>query len=738
MAAKEHHVQPKDTTARQGQPADPVRKQPDLAASMQLAIADPATAAPGDILALQRAAGNRAVGSLIQARLTVGAAGDRYEQEADRVAQKVMSMPAASGGERVDSHFRGNDGGQPGAQRQEEEEVQTKPLAATITPVVQRQEEEEELQMKPLAQRQEEEEELQMKPLAQRQEEEEELQMKPLIQRQEEEEELQMKPLIQRQEEEEELQMKPLAQRQEEEEELQMKPLAQRQEEEEELQTKHQGDDPRPLTQDRGGSFEAGAQVENRLAARRGAGDALPDSVRAFMEPRFGADFGGVRVHTDSEAAELNRSLSAQAFTHGQDIYMPATRYEPGTDAGKRLLAHELTHVVQQTGHVQPSIQRWSIRSRIKGLPEGHELLTKESLAQAGLTEEKLKELGLSGGSKDIVEGSTWNDLPGLQLLERVHYGDLQFLHSMASNPLEKAGETLEKILMWAEFCYKVATGVIDPKTKLAEIEVGGFAGLWQGRFRKWSVSYLFSTTGSAETAKGKALGSMMHMLQDSFCASHVERVGAKRRGEEVARIKSFHAYPEQDSKRHGLADLLAKGENLQERIKATAGAEDAVQVGKTVLAYLADGAPWLVVKSYLQTVLGLVEPERGEGGPGEAGPGRQFRKSVHQKYMKDSAVTGRRRSTDLKAIDTASATYDKMLLYESTVLSPDEAIGRKQGEQIAIEAVLDAIAAWRKTATKSEIKKRGGAVDELEKAMRADYVTINEEIADINRAQSH
>ena len=95
-------------------------------------------------------------------------------------------------------------------------------VSKTKAETVQRQDEEEELQMKPL-QRQDEEEELQMKPL-QRQDEEEELQMKPL-QRQDEEEELQMKPL-QRQEEEEELQMKPL-QRQEEEEELQMKPLEQ-------------------------------------------------------------------------------------------------------------------------------------------------------------------------------------------------------------------------------------------------------------------------------------------------------------------------------------------------------------------------------------------------------------------------------------------------------------------------------------------------------------------------------
>ncbi len=66
------------------------------------------------------------------------------------------------------------------------------------------------------------------------------------------------------------------------------------------------------------------------------------------MEPRFGADFSGVRLHTDSDAAQLSQDLNAQAFTRGGDVYMGAGKYNPGTTAGNELLAHELTHVVQQ------------------------------------------------------------------------------------------------------------------------------------------------------------------------------------------------------------------------------------------------------------------------------------------------------------------------------------------------------------------------------------------------------
>jgi hypothetical protein len=337
--AKQTEIQ--KTSARKPQTPRPTRPDavalPDEAGSLALrrAMDEPVAAGPGGILALQRAAGNRAVGRLIQAKLTVGAAGDRYEQEADRVAEQVMGEQQAASSK------------QQGMQRQEQEkEVQAKPLAATITPLAQRQLEEEEVQTKQEAasskqqalQRQEDEEELQTRPL-QRQEDEEEIQTKRL-QRQEDEEELQTKRL-QRKEDEEELQTRPL-QRQEDEEEIQTRPL-QRQEDEEELQTKR-------LQRKTDGSFEAGRAFEDRLAAQKGGGRPLPAETRAFMEPRFGADFGGVRVHTGSEVAQLNRQVSAQAFTHGQDIYMGAGYYNPGSQAGKRLLAHELTHVVQQVG----------------------------------------------------------------------------------------------------------------------------------------------------------------------------------------------------------------------------------------------------------------------------------------------------------------------------------------------------------------------------------------------------
>jgi hypothetical protein len=96
------------------------------------------------------------------------------------------------------------------------------------------------------------------------------------------------------------------------------------------------------------GSFVADAAVEQRINTQQGAGSPLPDETRNFMESRFSADFSDVRVHTGGEAAQLNRSLQARAFTRGQDIFFGEGNYNPSADEGRQLLAHELTHVVQQ------------------------------------------------------------------------------------------------------------------------------------------------------------------------------------------------------------------------------------------------------------------------------------------------------------------------------------------------------------------------------------------------------
>jgi peptidoglycan hydrolase-like protein with peptidoglycan-binding domain len=90
--------------------------------------------------------------------------------------------------------------------------------------------------------------------------------------------------------------------------------------------------------------------IESDIDAMRGGGAPLDPTTRAFMEPRFGHDFSRVRVHTDARAATVARSLDALAFTVGDDIAFAPGQYRPGSDEGRALLAHELTHTIQQTG----------------------------------------------------------------------------------------------------------------------------------------------------------------------------------------------------------------------------------------------------------------------------------------------------------------------------------------------------------------------------------------------------
>jgi hypothetical protein len=216
----------------------------------------------------------------IQAKLTIGQPGDKYEQEADSVADRVMAMSEPAQVQREELG-------------EEEEELQMKPLAGTISPLVQR----EELP--------------------------------------EEEEELQMKSL---------------------DNSIQREALP---EEEEEIQMKEAATSSTPA---------ATTSLEDRLSSSKGGGSPLSDDVRSFMEPRFGSDFSGVRVHTGSDAVQMNQDVSAQAFAHGSDVYFGAGK-APGKDA---LTAHELTHVVQQTGTGYNITSQTKLKNQLQGKSTSH------------------------------------------------------------------------------------------------------------------------------------------------------------------------------------------------------------------------------------------------------------------------------------------------------------------------------------------------------------------------------
>jgi hypothetical protein len=105
------------------------------------------------------------------------------------------------------------------------------------------------------------------------------------------------------------------------------------------------------------GGGDASTELESSIQRARGSGQSLDANLQQSMGQAMGADFSGVKVHTDSQSDQLNQSIQAKAFTTGQDVFFRQGAYEPSSRGGQELIAHELTHVVQQNGGLQRSPQ---------------------------------------------------------------------------------------------------------------------------------------------------------------------------------------------------------------------------------------------------------------------------------------------------------------------------------------------------------------------------------------------
>lgn len=115
-----------------------------------------------------------------------------------------------------------------------------------------------------------------------------------------------------------------------------------------------------PFSEDQPNPLFSGA--EQHIRSELGGGTSLDEPTRRAMEKSFGTDLGQVKIHTDQAAAQINQQLGAHAFTTGNDIFFNSGKFNPETKAGKHLLAHELTHTIQQgkTTVGQTQVQRWS------------------------------------------------------------------------------------------------------------------------------------------------------------------------------------------------------------------------------------------------------------------------------------------------------------------------------------------------------------------------------------------
>ncbi len=175
-----------------------------------------------------------------------------------------------------------------------------------------------------------------------------------------------------------------------------------------------------------GGSADVSPELEASIQAARRHGQPLSDRIRSRMEQVFGADFSGVNIHTDAASDRLSRSIHARAFTTGQDIFFRQGEYNPTHRTGQELLAHELTHVVQQhdsdvqgsqmptreVGHAstaQSPIQKKEDPSE-KEAPDERSYVTREVVVTERLSKEEFKEIALQSLFGDSPPSSLeWN-----------------------------------------------------------------------------------------------------------------------------------------------------------------------------------------------------------------------------------------------------------------------------------------------------------------------------------------
>jgi Domain of unknown function (DUF4157) len=153
-----------------------------------------------------------------------------------------------------------------------------------------------------------------------------------------------------------------------------------------------------PIQRATAAAAPAAAPSSVMLPSGVGAGAPLPSGVRSYMEPRFGAGFSNVRVHTGEHAAQMSQQLGAHAFTVGEHVFFGRDQFRPDTDSGRELIAHELTHTVQQGAAVQRSAD-----------PNASPLTVSERSAP------QVQRLGLSDALDSIA--SKANVIPGFRLL---------------------------------------------------------------------------------------------------------------------------------------------------------------------------------------------------------------------------------------------------------------------------------------------------------------------------------
>ncbi|WDF65485.1 eCIS core domain-containing protein [Flavobacterium sp. KACC 22763] len=385
----------------------------------------------------------------VQAKLNIGKSNDKFEVEADRVADHVVANKQTP---KAESFFSPSPVVQKklarNVQKQEEKnkEIQRKTGPQTITPVVQLKTD---LIQNKLDSRVTEKREANpafsgSKSLIQRkledkvQKKEETVQNKKEVKKPEtvSKSTPSIKPLIQNKGEEENVQQKKEEEKQNSDEEKQLQKSA--------------AGDANPTDN---------SNIESKLNSSKGGGSPLSGKVKTEMESGIGADFSNVRIHNDSNAVQMNKQLGAQAFATGNNIYFNEGKYNPNSKEGKHLLAHELTHTVQQGAAirkkpepispapemVQESLLSFAIpgfvKNNVRHIP-GYTLLT----VVAGY--DPLNDVNVERNAINLIEGFMGLIPFGTAIFDKLQeYGIIDRVFAWVNSRLSELGLSMDALL---------------------------------------------------------------------------------------------------------------------------------------------------------------------------------------------------------------------------------------------------------------------------------------------------
>ncbi len=198
------------------------------------------------------------------------------------------------------------------------------------------------------------------------------------------------------------------------------------------------------------------------------------------------------------------------------------------------------------------------------------------------------------------------------RILGRSHFGDLQFFHGMADRNGAKASETQAQLLAWASVAYRVATGAIDAQSPLRADATAQTLPLAIG---DWSAMRLFRAKTMAET-RARALGSLLHVIQDSYARGHVARVAAGSAN--AGAVTQFLSYVDQDEKKHAHDDSWGSGGTDLAKTLAIPGSKEALAASTEIVRRFKAGEAWASVEQYLKVGPLFVVPDAKDSGPGD------------------------------------------------------------------------------------------------------------------------